>query len=181
MKHVNTKILGLVGGIALMASTSLASALDTYTSIDALPDDGMVSIKGTVSKVSDSDTIILKDVKGDTIDVHTKGKVSVNVGDTVTVSGEMEDEALGMGEQIVNATITTSGHAAATSKETSTGSETTVTTPHATITATPTSSKKDSELNEENRTKVNSESDDVPNYDVDVKVNKDASGKKSDY
>lgn len=77
------------------------------SAIDALPQEGNVSISGIVSSVEREDrSFTLRDNSGQTIDVHTRDRIRVAKGDSVRVRGVMKDEALGMGEQIVQATVT---------------------------------------------------------------------------
>lgn len=77
------------------------------SAIDALPQEGNVSISGIVSSVEREDrSFTLRDSSGQTIDVHTRDRIRVAKGDSVRVRGVMKDEALGMGEQIVQATVT---------------------------------------------------------------------------
>lgn len=77
-----------------------------YGAIDKLPEEGNVTLSGTVADTDNEDnSFTLEDSTGETIDVHTEQRVTLNEGDRVRVSGVMEDEALGMGEQIVSASV----------------------------------------------------------------------------
>ncbi len=148
----NTYMFGIIAGATLLASSAMAAG--SYSSIDRLPDEGKVTLSGTVSEVDDKDSFILKDSAGKTIDVHTTAAVALDVGDKVTVTGDVKDEALGIGQQIADATITTSrGNStpmsAPANKSTGAGMP-----------------------DNENTTRYQSESDDVPGYDVDVDVKK---------
>ena len=76
------------------------------SAIDALPQEGPVTISGMVDTVdTDDKTFVLRDASGKTIDVHTSSKVMLQKGQTVKVSGTMSDEALGLGEEIVSARV----------------------------------------------------------------------------
>ncbi len=102
---MNLKLMGLAGGMALMASTAMATEIKTFSTIEALPESGSVAISGTVSEVEDKDTFILKDSAGTTIDVHTTAAADVKAGQKVTVTGIMKDELLGMGREITDAEV----------------------------------------------------------------------------
>jgi hypothetical protein len=85
--------------IALQAGAALAADAD-------LPKSGMVTREGTVERVVDKDTFILRDkLTNKTVDVHTTGNNQVAVGDRVLVKGKAESEMLGMGHQIVSAAV----------------------------------------------------------------------------
>ncbi|MFC3053111.1 hypothetical protein [Kordiimonas pumila] len=107
------KIVGMMDSSALKdkakKTEDYASAkLDgsEYTAIDALPDEGYVTISGTVEAVNRDDrSFTLRDSAGDTIDVHTQSAIMVDKGQVVKVNGRMDDEVAGMGEQIVSATV----------------------------------------------------------------------------
>lgn len=157
MKPFNEHFFGMAAGFALLASTAAATDADSYSSIEHLPDEGRVTLNGTVSEVEDKDTFILKDSAGKTIDVHTVKEVALEVGDKVTVSGQVQDEALGMGQEIASATISLDSH------------------------LNPAAKSGVSMPDDENRTKLNEESDAVPDYDVDVKVKKTDGKGASDY
>lgn len=120
MKHMTLTAITA----ALLVSTS-AFAMDmkasSEASIDSLPDKGAVSLSGTVDKVIDGDTFILRDSEGETIDVHTASNVNVNKGDVISVKGDKTAEVAGIGEEINNASITLSGEVkkmASTAKDT---------------------------------------------------------------
>lgn len=161
MKPFDEHFFGMAAGFALLASTAVATGVGSYSSIERLPDEGKVTLSGTVSEVDDKDSFILKDSAGKTIDVHTAKEVALDIGDKVTVSGEMQDEALGMGQEIASATISVESHMKAPSSPASKSS-----------TSTP---------DDENRTKLNNESNAVPGYDVDVDVKKTQDRDASDY
>lgn len=77
-----------------------------YGAIDRLPDEGKVTLSGIVADTDpDDNSFVLQDNTGETIDVHTMQNVTLNEGDRVRVSGMMEDEVLGLGEQIVSASV----------------------------------------------------------------------------
>lgn len=163
MKPFNEHFFGAVVGFALVASTALATGVGSYSSIERLPDEGKVSLNGTVSDVDDKDSFVLKDSAGKTIDVHTTSAVDLKVGDHVTVSGEVQDEALGMGQEIASATITTDSKSGKSSP------------------SSPAYKSGASGTDDENRTKLNDESKAVPGYDVDVDVKKSHDKGASDY
>lgn len=70
------------------------------SAIENLPDRGMVEVSGIVSDVDGDKKFILTDSTGKTIDVHTKNDLKIKEGDSVKVIGEIESEALGVGEEI---------------------------------------------------------------------------------
>lgn len=106
---------------ALLISAS-AYAEDTQASaaasIQGLPDKGAVSLSGTVDRVVDGDTFVLRDNAGDTIDVHTASNVTVKKGDNVSVKGEKAAEVAGIGEEIENASVSVTGSAEQTASTT---------------------------------------------------------------
>ncbi|MCH2546385.1 MAG: hypothetical protein MK052_02080 [Alphaproteobacteria bacterium] len=113
---------------ALLISTSAYAAnveVSTEATIDSLPEKGAVSLMGTVDRVVDNDTFILRDTSGDTIDVHTSANYEANVGDMVSVKGDKTAEIAGMGEEIKNASVSVTdalGDTMASVTETATGS-----------------------------------------------------------
>lgn len=85
---------------ALLFTVGAASAAE-------LPKSGMVNREGTVERIVNNNTFILRDkLTNKTVDVHTAANNQVAVGDHVLVKGKAESEMLGMGHQIVNASIT---------------------------------------------------------------------------
>ncbi len=94
-----------LAGTIFFASSAAMAAGAAQTTLDNLPDEGQVTLKGVISELDDRDTFILEDSAGNTIDVHTRTPVSLKVGDSVTVTGKVEDELLGMGQEIADATI----------------------------------------------------------------------------
>ncbi len=97
--------------IALIAVTAIISnevyANDEASTIKSLPTSGKVVITGIVDRVSDSNKFMLKDTAGKTIDVNTNNKIDVDKGDKVTVTGDLSDEAMGVGKEINNALVKT--------------------------------------------------------------------------
>lgn len=94
---------------ALLVSTAAYAGDMKVTSdatIKALPEKGAISLSGTVDRVVDGDTFILRDSAGDTIDVHTAANVNVQKGDAVSVKGDKTAELAGIGKEINNATLT---------------------------------------------------------------------------
>lgn len=90
---------------SLLISTAAFAEGTAKSAIDALPEGGVVTLSGTVERVSDEDTFILRDNAGKTIDVHTARVTPVNVGDQVTIKGEKTAELAGIGEEIRAATL----------------------------------------------------------------------------
>jgi uncharacterized protein YdeI (BOF family) len=79
-----------------------------FDTVDALPDEGMVTIAGTVEEVDIEDNSFkLRGRSGESIDVHPVKPLDVKVGQKVEVVGMMDDETagLGIGEQIVAAKV----------------------------------------------------------------------------
>ncbi len=88
--------------------SNLPTATRTITSVselDTLKEDTNVVLTGVVANRTDDNTIIVKDSRGGTVDVHTQMPLTVNAGDRVRVSGRFESEALGVGKQIVSARV----------------------------------------------------------------------------
>lgn len=106
---------------ALLVSTAAyaeTASVSADASIEALPKSGAVSLTGTVDRVVDADTFILRDASGETIDVHTKGELSLNKGDMVSISGNKKAELAGIGKEIEGATVDVKSKASATAKST---------------------------------------------------------------
>ena len=86
----------------------IPEAVDLDTSLRPMnirPTD-WAGLSGIVEDVDEDDNSFeLRDNTGETIDVHTSSNVAVREGEQVRVSGTMTDEALGMGEQIVSASV----------------------------------------------------------------------------
>ncbi len=94
---------------SLNKTVEFASSDTEFDSIDALPDEGMVTISGTVEEVDIEDNSFkLRDRSGESIDVHPSKPLTVKEGQQVKVTGVMDDETAGMGlgEQIVSAKVT---------------------------------------------------------------------------
>ena len=92
---------------SMKKAQDFASSDTEFDTVDALPDEGMVTISGIVDEVdSDDNSFTLQGRSGETIDVHPLTPVTVTRGQKVTVTGMMDDEGLGIGEQIVSAKIT---------------------------------------------------------------------------
>lgn len=90
---------------SLLISTAAFAEGTAKSAIDALPERGVVTLSGTVERVSDEDTFILRDNAGKTIDVHTARVTPLNTGDQVTIKGEKTAEIAGIGEEIRSATV----------------------------------------------------------------------------
>ncbi len=77
-----------------------------YQHIADLPDAGDVAIRGQVVAMRPGDQVfILRDTSGETVDVHTVSDVSLNRGDMVMVKGRVDNEIMGMGEEIWARTV----------------------------------------------------------------------------
>lgn len=105
MRHTMT-VTALTAAL-LVSTAAYADNMQTSSdaSINSLPDKGAVSLTGTVDRIVDGDTFILRDSSGDTIDVHAATELNVEKGDMVSVKGEKTAEMAGIGEEINNATI----------------------------------------------------------------------------
>lgn len=101
------KTHAITAGIAgiLLSSSALAGATDTVE-ISALPDEGPITLMGTVADIDDSTEFTLRDRNGDTIDVELSEAQTLEVGDSVVIGGIVDDEFLGMGQEINDATVT---------------------------------------------------------------------------
>lgn len=104
----------------LVSTAAIAADTSVKSSIDALPAKGSVSISGTVDRVVDNDTFILRDAAGETIDVHSASALTVKEGQQVSVKGEKTAEVAGMGEEIKAASITGGAMGKVAAKTTST-------------------------------------------------------------
>ncbi|WP_417451085.1 hypothetical protein [Kordiimonas sp.] len=92
---------------SLESTVNFSSSETEFDTVDALPDEGMVTISGTVDEVDIEDNSFkLRGRSGETIDVHPSQPLTVKQGQKVTVTGVMDDEVAGIGEQIVSAKIT---------------------------------------------------------------------------
>jgi uncharacterized protein YdeI (BOF family) len=94
---------------SLDKTVEFASSETEFETVDALPDEGMVTISGTVEEVDIEDNSFkLRDRSGESIDVHPTKPLTVKAGQKVKVTGVMDDETagLGIGEQIVSAKVT---------------------------------------------------------------------------
>ena len=100
--------LGAFTATLLITTAALSADTNVKTSAVAKLEPGQtVTISGTVDRLSDEDTFILRDSTGKNVDVHTAGKLTVKQGDKVMVAGKVEDEVAGMGEQIKATSVTT--------------------------------------------------------------------------
>lgn len=89
---------------ALMLQAGFAFAEGDKTS--ELPKEGNVTRIGTVQRIVDENTFILLDQQtGQTVDVHTVNNLSLKEGTRVRVKGTADSDVLGMGHEIVNATV----------------------------------------------------------------------------
>lgn len=110
MRHTMT-ITALTA--ALLISTAAHAETSASASVESLPDKGMVSLSGTVDRVVDGDTFVLRDAAGDTIDVHSNAQLTLKKGDSVSVKGEKTAEIAGMGAEIEKANVTIGGNRSA--------------------------------------------------------------------
>ena len=101
------KIFLYTSALAMIsATTALANPMQDGANIKALPNQGTVRLTGTVASIEDKDSFTLRDVDGNTIDVHTSAPLAaLSNGDRVRVSGEMRDEVAGFGEEIGIASV----------------------------------------------------------------------------
>lgn len=109
MRH--TISLTALTATLLFSTAAFAADTSASTSIKGLPDKGSVSLTGTVDRVVDGDTFILRDAAGDTIDVHSTSQLTVKKGDPVSVQGMKTPELAGMGREIEGASVTLSSSA----------------------------------------------------------------------
>ncbi len=108
MQYSLKTLTALAGALALQAGAAMAAGDTTNTTRTEIPKSGQVSLNGTVERVVDQDTFILRDqATGKTVDVHTNASLTIKAGDRVQVNGTAESEALGIGHEIVNASVTT--------------------------------------------------------------------------
>jgi uncharacterized protein YdeI (BOF family) len=91
----------LFAGMLALQSTAVLAA----NTLSNLPPSGNVTLMGTVDRIADRDTFILKDENGYTIDVHTDNALQIRTGDRVQVLGMVQSEALGVGREVVHARI----------------------------------------------------------------------------
>ena len=104
--------------------TSLAIlAMGSSAAVAAsLPRSGQVVRDGTVERIVDTNTFILRDNETrDTVDVHASRELELDAGDRVQVNGMMESEMLGIGREIVGATVTLMQNTSRSSDDPSTG------------------------------------------------------------
>lgn len=104
----------------LVSTAAIAADANVKSSIDALPAKGSVSVSGTVDRIVDNDTFILRDAAGQTIDVHSASALTIKEGQQVSVKGEKTAEIAGMGEEIKAASITGGAMGKVAAKTTST-------------------------------------------------------------
>jgi uncharacterized protein YdeI (BOF family) len=89
MKH---SILYAVGAAALLSTSALAAGI----SIKTLPDEGQVTLKGTVDKVNSEREFTLRDSSGTiNVDIESSQSVVLKEGDEVTVSGKVDKDITG--------------------------------------------------------------------------------------
>jgi hypothetical protein len=85
-----SKLMTTAAIVAFTASTAFAADLSATTKINALPKAGMVKLSGTVTEVDDANEFTLQDDTG-AIDIESKNRLYLAVGDKVTVNGEVDD------------------------------------------------------------------------------------------
>lgn len=91
----------IIAGMLTLQSGAVLAA----DRVDNLPSSGNVMLMGTVQRIADRDTFILRDDAGNTIDVHTNAALQVRNGERVQVNGTVQSEALGIGREVVNARV----------------------------------------------------------------------------
>lgn len=153
--------------LSLMISTAAFAETTQKSAIDALPKEGAVSLSGTVDKIVDKDTFILRDASGKTIDVHTAANLNLQPGAYVSVKGEKTSEIAGMGEEIKAATVNTTAHAKTTAKAETRG--TVEKTMDKLASGTPRSAEETPYAMKNNKA-------DLPDTSYDVDVNRDKNG-----
>jgi len=90
---------------AQSAAAPSANEASDANSVKELPKKGMASIAGSVADVDSPTEFTLKDADGNTIDVTSETRLSLQKGDRVRVQGLVEAEALGIGEEITGASV----------------------------------------------------------------------------
>jgi uncharacterized protein YdeI (BOF family) len=109
---LSTTAMLAVSTQSIADSNDLSVSINTNSDsviIENLPDQGDITISGTVERVIDQNKMIISDRTGDTIDVNTNQPIDIKMGETVTVKGNLDSEIAGIGKQIVDATITEIG------------------------------------------------------------------------
>lgn len=84
---------------------SVESTATQSATIQDLPKKGLASIEGTVESIDSSSEFVLRDATGETIDVQSSTRLSLQAGDRVQVKGLVEAEAMGVGEEINSASV----------------------------------------------------------------------------
>lgn len=98
MRYTLKTLCALTSALALQAGMAMAA--------NDMPIKGKVSRVGTVESIVDGDTFILKDRLTDkNVDVHTTSTENLELGERVSVEGTARAEMIGMGHQIVNASV----------------------------------------------------------------------------
>ncbi len=102
MKRYN-KPLMVAGLTALLAGTALAAS---ETTIKTLPEEGQVSISGTVASVDNEREFTLRDETGTIgVDITSNQSVVLKKGDKVTVSGVVDSGITGTDINASNVTV----------------------------------------------------------------------------
>lgn len=88
--------IACAGVAALMSTAAMAAGVHTNASIGNLPEEGMVTLSGTVDSVNNDQEFTLRDRTG-TIDVDIESGQSLNLkkGDHVTVTGKIDNDITG--------------------------------------------------------------------------------------
>ena len=86
--------LPLVAGLALPALGSDSSTADTITPIDDVRRGTIVTVAGTVERITDEDEFVLADDSGSIRVYVGPNWVPAQVGDAVTVHGFVDDDFL---------------------------------------------------------------------------------------
>lgn len=85
-------LLSSLFAVTLLSSTAVYAA-GTASSISDLPAKGKVNIQGVVDYVEDRDTFTLRDARGETITINTRGAADVRAGEVVAVNGYKTSKA----------------------------------------------------------------------------------------
>lgn len=102
MKKFNKPFM-VAGLTALLAGTALAAS---ETTIKTLPDEGQVSISGTVASVDNEREFTLRDETGTIgVDITSNQSVVLKKGDKVTVSGVIDSGITGTDINASNVTV----------------------------------------------------------------------------
>ncbi len=174
----------VMAGSASLAAEPSATSADAkfYSSVKALPEQGPVTIVGTVQKsTSDANSFTLVDEQGKSIDVNTNTNISFNEGERVKVDGMAESKFLGLSREINQANASSlsdlapaSGKSDKDSSRMDDQSNNTTRSDNKGISSMTgmTGVRADNAPND----KVQNSPDKVPSYDIDADASKDTKG-----